>query len=358
MRKVRWGVIGCGWVSQFHLAGIARCERAELVAVCDADPDAARRAASEYGSEHCFTDYRDVLAIGDVDAVDVILPTHLHSEVVCRAASGGKHVLCEKPLAPDVAACRRMMPVAQDNGVLLMPMHNRVFYGPHLEAKSLLSDGAIGRPVLFQANFLTNLALREDNFLATNWRGEKSLSGGGVVMESGMHLVYSAEDLLGRIDHVLAATIPSPDPSVDTEDGAMVTGRFAGGGHLSLCLHRGSSIIDDRQLIVGTEGAIHISAVEATDIPAQPVLSVYRRSDAAWRHPNVTRDWKTSFGKLIGNFTDCVLGDDDPAVTPEDGASAIAVIEAIYASAEQGRPVSVQRATSQKGGQAYFSSEK
>lgn len=343
MNRIRWGVIGCGWVSQFHLAGIARCRQAELVAVCDADEAVARRAACEYGAAHTLTDYRDLLALDNLDAVDVILPTHLHRDVACRAASAGKHVLCEKPLAPNVADCKRMMQTARDNNVLLMPMHNRVFYDPHLEAGKLLRAGAIGRPVLFQANFLTNLALREDDFLATNWRNDRSLSGGGVVMESGVHLVYTAENLLGRIDDVRATTIPSSDPSLDTEDGALVSGRFADGGHLSLSLHRGSSIIDDRQLIVGTDGAIHISAVEATDIPPQPVLSVYRKSDATWRHPTVARDWETSFATLIAHFTNCVLGDEEPTVTPEDGASAIAVIEAIYASTLEGKPIPVQR---------------
>jgi len=343
MNRIRWGVIGCGWVSQFHLAGIARCEQAELVAVCDADEAAARRAAGEHGAKHALTDYRDLLALDNVDAVDVILPTHLHRDVACRAASAGKHVLCEKPLATNLADCRRMVRAAHDNSVLLVPVHNRVFYAPHLEAKKLLRDGAIGRPVLFQANFLTNLALRQDDFLATNWRRDKSLSGGGVVMESAVHLVYTAEDLLGRIDHVQATTIPSPDPSVDTEDGALIAGRFAGGGHLSLSLHRGSSIIDDRQLIVGTEGAIHISAVEATDIPPQPVLSVYRKSDATWRHPNVPRDWETSFATLIAHFTACALSGEEPAVTPHHVASAIAVIEAIYASATGHQAVIVRR---------------
>ncbi|MFH0964646.1 MAG: Gfo/Idh/MocA family oxidoreductase [Planctomycetota bacterium] len=343
MRKVRWGVIGCGWVSQFHLAGIARCERAELVAVCDADEAAAARTSREHGAKRFFTDYRKLLSLDEVDAVDVVLPTHLHCAVACEAAAAGKHVLCEKPLAPTTEACRSMMQVAQDNGVLLMPMHNRLFYAPHVEAKKLVAEGAIGEAVLFQANFLTDLAIREDDFLASNWRGDRKRSGGGVVMESAVHLVYTAEDLLGRIAEVLAGTVPSGRPGVDTEDGALVAGRFADAGRFSFNLHRRSSVVDDRQLIVGTKGAIAISAVEASDIPGRPVLSVYRRSARRWEHPEARRDWELSFGKLIAHFTACVLGEETPAVTAEDGLSAIAVIEAIYASAAHACPTQVIR---------------
>ena len=340
MQKTRWGVIGCGWVSEFHLAGITWCESAELAGVCDRDEAAARRAAGQHGGTPVFTDYRDLLAVDDIDVVDVILPTHLHCETVCRAATAGKHVLCEKPLAPSVTECQEMMKAARDNDVLLMPMHNRVFYGPHIVAKGLLRDGAIGCPALFQANFLTDIGLRKGNFLSVNWRGLKSFSGGGVALESGVHLIYTAQDLLGRIAEVQATIIPSSNPAIDTEDGAVIAGRFARGGNLSLCLHRASSIIDDRQLIVGTEGAIRISAVEAIDVFAQPVLSVYRKSDATWRHPDAARDWETSFAKAIAHFTNCILGSERPTVTAEDGAGAIAVVEAVYESARTKRPVS------------------
>ena len=206
----------------------------------------------------------------------------------------------------------------------------------------LVKQGAIGKPVLFQANSLSPMAFRGD-FLNENWRGKRAQSGGGMLLEAGVHLVYTAESVFGRIRQVSAQTILPEDDGRDVEDGALLTGEFDSGARLTLSLHRGAGILDDRQMIVGTDGAIVINAVEAGDTLRRPVLEIYQRGSRSWELPHAIPDWEETFGRLIEQFVTCVLDREEPQVSAADGLSAIAVIEAAYESARTGQRVVVSR---------------
>ena len=143
-KKLRIGVIGAGSFCSWHLDGINNSKSAEAVVVCDIDIEKAKLRASEYGVAEYCSDYKELLARDDIDAVTLPLPDQEHCVVACDALRAGKHVLCEKPMALDLAECKEMVKVARETGKQLMVGQIGRYTPSFLKAKELLESGAIG----------------------------------------------------------------------------------------------------------------------------------------------------------------------------------------------------------------------
>ena len=118
MAKVRWGLIGCGDISRRRVAPALRdSPLCELVAVSRAKAELAESFAQEFGARRWCADWHDLLMDYEIDAIYVATPVHLHAEQVIAAAERGKHVLCEKPMALNVAECDRMIDACRGNDV-------------------------------------------------------------------------------------------------------------------------------------------------------------------------------------------------------------------------------------------------
>src|SRR5512143_2975877 len=111
-RELRIGIIGAGRIADLHALAYGDGGRASIYAVCDANADIAAARAKEWGAERAYTDYRELLADARVDAVEVILPHHLHEEVAIAAIQAGKPVSVQKPMARSVAESQRMVDAA------------------------------------------------------------------------------------------------------------------------------------------------------------------------------------------------------------------------------------------------------
>ena len=144
MTEVGFGLIGLGRISAAHRKGLRDArEHARLVAVCDSNRDLACAVAAEHGARAYF-DYRDLLADGEVEAVDLPLPHNLHFEIAQAALEAGKHVLLEKPMAPTERQCAALIELAGERGVLVSVAENTRFVRAYIEAARLLRDGSLG----------------------------------------------------------------------------------------------------------------------------------------------------------------------------------------------------------------------
>lgn len=114
--KIRIGVIGTGIIGKAHLDQYADIEGAEVVALCDINEQEARRVADKYGVAHVYTDYKDLLAREDIDAVDVCLHNNFHAPLTIAALQAGKHVYCEKPIAGSYYDGKAMVDAAKEYG--------------------------------------------------------------------------------------------------------------------------------------------------------------------------------------------------------------------------------------------------
>ncbi len=145
--KLRVGFIGAGAITDLHYLGYKDNPKAELHAICDVDEALLRRRASDWKIRKTYTDYRQLLADPDVDAVEVITPHNLHAEMGIAALEAGKHVSVQKPMAITVTECDALIEAAQRAGKLMRVFENFRFYPPLMKAKELLDAGAIGEPL-------------------------------------------------------------------------------------------------------------------------------------------------------------------------------------------------------------------
>ena len=200
MEKVRWAVVGVGaiFVGK-HGAELKKMPEARIEIVADTDEDVARKIAREYGCRWT-ADYHEAVADSRVDAVLVCVPPFVHEEVVIAAARAGKHILCEKPLAPTVAGCDRMIQETKKAGAKLMVAENWVFDPLTTYVKARAADGTMG-------------TLRRVHF-AMGWPGPPGarfydsprVGRNGVLLEDGIHLIAMSRTLLGSVKSVTART--------------------------------------------------------------------------------------------------------------------------------------------------------
>jgi predicted dehydrogenase len=199
------GVIGASsWVAgDAVLPALTASPRARLVAVASRDAAAAAGVAARFGAPHHFADYQAVVSHPEVEAVYVPLPNGLHQEWTERAAAAGKHVLCEKPLAPTPAAGRAMVAACEAAGVVLMEAYMTPFH-PRAEAiADLLDRGGLGRPRFARAAF--TFPLVDD----ANHRWHVA-QGGGALLDVGVYCLTPLVDIGGRPRTVAAAAVMAP----------------------------------------------------------------------------------------------------------------------------------------------------
>ena len=163
------GVIGCGTIAQSaHLPAIARLgERVRLVAVADVRGEAAEHAARTWGAEEAYADYRAMLARPDIDVVVIATPEFLHAEQVAEAAAAGKHILCEKPMAPSVEEADAMIAAARAAGIKFMVGHSRRFTPRYQAVRAAIDRGAIGQVRIARENERRPRAMYRGLSLAT-----------------------------------------------------------------------------------------------------------------------------------------------------------------------------------------------
>src|SRR5258705_5743878 len=144
MTKVRWGLIGCGDIAQKRVAPALRdSASSEFVAVSRAKSDLSESFANQFGAKRWFADWRDLLRDNASDAVYVATPVHLHAAQTVAAAEAGKHVLCEKPMALNVAECDQMIAACRANNVKLGVAYYRHFYPVIARIRDVTEAGEI-----------------------------------------------------------------------------------------------------------------------------------------------------------------------------------------------------------------------
>src|SRR5437588_2667246 len=200
--RVGVGVVGGGGIgNSVDLPGLRLCPQAEIVAVCDADGDLARRRAAEYGVPHVLTDHQDLLRLPAVDAVVVATPTVLHAPIALAAIAAGKHVLVEKQLAMGYAEAVAMYEAAERAGVRHMTAFTYRFVPAMRYLKHLLGRGVAGLP-----RHLRLARFQDWPDVDLGWRQHRKLAGSGEVGDMGAHRIDYCHDLIGPIARVVGVT--------------------------------------------------------------------------------------------------------------------------------------------------------
>lgn len=320
MTKLRWGLIGCGDISRKRVAPALRdLESCELVAVNRARAELAEDFAREFGARRWFRDWRELIADAEVDAVYVSTPVYLHAEQTIAAAEAGKHVLCEKPLAMNVAECDRMIAACRASGVKLGVAYYRHFYPVVLRIKELIAAGEIGKPVLAQINAFErfNPSPGEER----HWLIEKSKAGGGPMMDFGCHRIEVLMNLLGAIKRT-TSLVGSTLFQREVEDTCIAGFEFESAAHAVLTVTHAAIESQDTLSVFGSEASLHVTVLNRGELRIKTATG--ERTELHPPHANIHLP-------LMEDFTRAVLEGREPKVGGEIGREVARIEETIYA---------------------------
>src|SRR5262245_51576215 len=189
--KVGVGIIGSQFIAEIHAESFRHVPDAEVVAVASPTRAHVEAFAQRHGIPRWFTDYRELLALKEVDMVTLCLPNYLHCQATMDASSAGKHVVCEKPLCMNLEEADTMIEYCRRNRVKLMYAEELCFTPKYVRAKRLVEEGAFGTV------YLVKQSEKHDGPHA-DWFCDTDLSGGGVTFDMGCHAIEFFRWILGK----------------------------------------------------------------------------------------------------------------------------------------------------------------
>jgi len=350
-RPVGVAMIGSGGIAQrAHLPAYKKLQDeglARIVAVCDADERTAQAAAEQFDVPLRFTDYRDVLRLAEVDAVDVCTPNYLHVQPVVDAFAAGKHVLCEKPIARNAVEGQAMLDASKKAGKKFQVALNLRFNSGPMAVKRFIDDGQIGEIYYARAH-----ALRRRGIPAQGVFTQKDKQGGGPLIDIGVHILDLTLWLMGYPKPVATTGVTYTkfgtregliglrgkwDPKNYTvEDFATGFVRFENGSTLMLESSFAANLEKDlfTTQVFGTEGGASLN-------PFQPdSVRLFREESGTLTDTTpVFLPQAPAYESEIRAFLLAILEDKPVPVPGEQGLMVTRILDAIYESSETGREV-------------------
>lgn len=322
---VRIGIIGGGGIADAHLAGYAAAgDSVRITAVADASPETLAARVAETGARG-YTDFNEIVADPEVDAVDICLPHHLHRIAIVAAAKAGKHILCEKPLCLTPEEAVEVRDAVTAAGVTLMCAHNQLFMPAVAEAKRLLDEGALG--TVYEAR-TTDSFFNDFDPENMGWRAHTKTSGGGEYIDTGYHPTYLLMHLAGGTPTSAFAMMSTHRLTfMEGEDSAQVLVRFDNGsvGQLVTSWAYQAAPGTERFSVVGEKGSLSSDGT---------TLRVALRGE----EEQVTAfEAIDTFAAEIADFVECLTTGKRPLNTEVEGIAVLGIILAAYASSRSGK---------------------
>lgn len=321
----RFAVIGCGTAAQHIHMPALKAAGVEIVAFASRTPASAEAACARWGSGTAVPTWAEAIARDDVDAVVIAAPNAEHRAIAVAAAGAGKHVLVDKPMACTTADVDEMIAAADEHGVVLVPFQNTRFAPPFVAAHAAVRAGAIGEVTGVRAAF--GHGGPQAWAPNANWFFERSASGGGCLIDLGVHVIDLVRHVSGEDIVRVSAMLHGVAGDVETDAQLLVglANGAIGSVHASWSSRSGA---DHQLTVVGTQGTVHLDS--RTPLTLFTLEGERERVEL----PSAT-------SSPLDEFLAAVRGERSPSVTAGDGRAAVAVVEAAYRSAATGSVVEV-----------------
>ncbi|BAZ21064.1 oxidoreductase domain-containing protein [Kalymmatonema gypsitolerans NIES-4073] len=328
-KRVRYAVIGLGWIAQEDvLPAFNQTENSQLVALFSEDPIKRQELGKQYEVKtYAYEEYDNCLKSGEIDAVYIALPNHLHCDYTVRAAKAGVHVLCEKPMAVTEQECEQMIRACLENNVKLMIAYRLHFDKANMQAVEIVNSGKIGDPRIFNSVF-------SQKVVEGNVRLEPISNGGGTVYDMGIYCINAARYLFqDEPTEVVAFSASKGDKRFDEAD-EMTTAivRFPGERLATFTSSFGAAPVSTL-VVAGTKGDLQMDSAYSYQGELKQQITIN----------NETQEQSfpagSQFAAEIIYFSDCVITGKDPEPSGEEGLADIRIIRAINQSAQTGQPV-------------------
>jgi len=352
MKKLKVAIVGVGNISVHHINGYLNSGKAELCAFCDINEDRLNFMGQKYGVTNLYTDEEEMLRNHpEIDAVSVCTWNSAHAVCTITALNAGKHVICEKPMAMNAEEAKAMQDAAEKNGKLLMIGFVRRFGSDCYTVENLINGDRIGEIYYAKASYLRR------NGAPGGWFGDKARSGGGPLIDLGVHVIDLARFLMGKHkvvsvygstfsklgnrpeirskkEHVSAGI--SQKDVFNCEDLATALIRFDNGAVLfidaSFSVNAGAG--ENSVQLFGTKGGVKM----ANEVSYFGDMEGYL-TNVSFDYPTGL-DFAQIFNRELDHFVSCALGEISECRNPaEDGVELMKILDAIYKSAECGHEV-------------------
>ena len=336
-RRVGYAVVGLGHLTLNEiLPAFGQCKHAKVVALVSGDAEKMGKVALQYGIKpgSCYS-YQTSDQLRDNPAVEVIyivLPNSMHHEFTIRGAKAGKHILCEKPMANSVRECEEMIAACQKAGKQLMIAY-RIQYEPlNRQAQKAVRAKTYGQTKLIQMVNTQNQAHDQQ------WRHKKALAGGGALPDIGLYCLNTTRFLLGEEPIEVSAQLystPGDARFKEVEENVTFTLRFPS-GVISQCTTGYGSFNSKAYTVHAETGSIKMD-------PAFPYhglhLEFVHAPNGQQRKETPNDPMKNQFALEMDHLAECVRQNKQPYTPGEEGLQDQRIMEAIYQSARENKPV-------------------
>lgn len=348
MDKVRLAIVGCGTISQLNAPGYLGHPNCEVAALCDPRRERADLRARQWGiAPRIYADYAELLNDGEIDAVELLTPTHMHARQILDGLSAGKHVSCQKPIASTVAETDAIADALRSAVTKFRVTENFLYYPPIVKAKDLLDAGAIGEPSMVRIRTVRGRpsgGQLEASPGAYAWRRDPRLHAGGMLYDDGWHKYATAIWWIGEIEKVQSFITRKAGDYLDETPSAAIW-KFKGRDCLGAMDYSSAPEMEIRGRyypadeffeIQGSKGAIWVTRCTGEMLDMPPVMLV---RGVETRGIQVPMDWIEGFNGAARQFIDCILRDEQPNMDLAFSRHTLQTALAVYRSADEERAV-------------------
>ena len=333
MRKIRFGVVGCGKIGSKHAENIFKNDRAELYLVCDVIKERADNLAKKYNAKVEY-DLEDVLK-QDIDIINICTPNGLHAEMSIKGLKNNKHVLCEKPMTLNLYDADRIIETEKETDKKFFLVKQNRYNPPVKTLKEVVYNNKLGKVSLINCNVIWNR--NEDYFKNDPWRGTMKLDGGSLMTQCS-HFLDLMIWIGGNIKDVYAKMSNLNHPYIETEDTGFVTLMFDNGciGSLQYTICAYDKNMEGSMTVIGSKGNIKVGGEYLNMLDYWHVKDIKEPKIEKGNPPNDYGSYKGSMSnhdKVIENVIDVILNNTKIATNSLQGRESVEVMQAAYISA-------------------------
>ena len=352
-KKLRVGVIGTGIIGKAHVRGYAgMSDDVKIVAVADLNKKEAKRVAGEHDIPNAFKNYKDLLAMDEIDSVDVCLPNFLHAPVTIAALKAGKNVYCEKPMARNAEEAQAMYDAAKKTGKMLAIQLSTLFAPTARAAKQIVDEGVLGKVYYVKTSHYRRRGRVYVDGYATPHFVQKDKSGGGALADMAVYHMALMVWLLGnpKLETVSASTyqeIPMDEKrreesKYDVEELGIGFVRFE--NDVTMFVEESWAINmdqDEGDCIMGTKGGLRLNPLTLFTEVAGMQVDQPLDPESYRNHRKSVDEYEEGYGNSQKNFVWAQLGRVPLLDSASIALKVAQITDAMYRSAEQGQEIKV-----------------
>ncbi len=345
MSKLKIGIVGAGNIAvNAHLPAYQEVDNVEIVAIADLNLERAKAAAEAFNIPAFYSSVEEMLQHTELDAVDICTWNNGHAPVCIAAAKAGKHIVCEKPMAMDLASAKAMETAVKEAGVTFMLAVPGRFNTQNMYVRDLMEAGELGDV------YYAKVANVRRRGTPSGWFTDKKTSGGGPVIDIGVHSIDAAWYLMGTPKPTrVSAQVFAPHGDYQTKG----VGRWQGtscpdnqfdcedSGVGVIHFDNGAAMLFEATWAINVPSHTDVQVVGSKAGVSLDPLTVYGERASHLSDDAITVGENNRFAEELRHFAACVLDGKTPKYPLEQAVQMQAMLQAIYDSAEQGREVTL-----------------